>query len=127
MRKMFRVGSYEVPKEDWESTPASVRELMVKIAKENEELREKVNKLEARLGQLEERLNQNSRNSSRPPSKDEPGKKKEIKVNQGEGRKRGRQKGHIANSNKSETLACTIIPNNFVNTCTRFSIHSRSF
>ena len=94
---MFRVGSYEVPKEDWESTPASVRELMVKIAKENEELREKVNKLEARLGQLEERLNQNSRNSSRPPSKDEPGKKKEIKVNQGEGRKRGGQKGHKGN------------------------------
>ena len=51
---MFRVGSYEVPKEDWESTPASVRELMVKIVKENEELREKVNKLEARLGHLEE-------------------------------------------------------------------------
>jgi len=64
MSKMIQVGSYEVPKEDWESTPASVRELVLKLVKENEELREKVSQLESRLGQLEERLMNNPAASS---------------------------------------------------------------
>ncbi len=72
---MIQVGGYEVPKEDWESTPASVRELVMKLVKGNEGLRGKAHRLEERVNEIEERLNQNSGNSSRPPSKDEPGKK----------------------------------------------------
>jgi hypothetical protein len=97
MSKMFQVGNYEVSAEDWESTPASIQALVWKLVKENEELKEKVLGLEVRLGQIEERLNQNSRNSSRPPSKDEPGEKKEEKSKQQEGRKRGGQTGHKGN------------------------------
>ena len=97
MSKIIQVGDYEVPKEDWESTPVSVRELVVKLVKENKKLREKVGQLEARLSQVEERLNQNSKNSSRPPSKDEAGEKREKRSNQTEGRKRGGQKGHQGN------------------------------
>ena len=76
MSKLIKLGKEEVPREDWESTPGSVRELVKKLVQENEELREKINKLEGRLGEIEERLGQNSKNSSRPPSKDEPWKKK---------------------------------------------------
>lgn len=91
---MIPVGRDEIAKEDWESTPSSVRELVMKLAKENEELREKVGRLEVGLSQVEERLNQNSKNSSRPPSKDEPGQKKEKGINQPGSRRRGGQKGH---------------------------------
>lgn len=67
---------------------------MKKLVQENEELGEKINKLEGRLGEIEERLGQNSKNSSRPPSKDEPWKKKETKGKETGSRKRGGQKGH---------------------------------
>ncbi len=94
---MIQVGGYEVPKEDWESTPASVRELVMKLVKGNEGLRGKAHRLEERVNEIEERLNQNSGNSSRPPSKDEPGKKREKKISQIGSRKRGGQKGHQGN------------------------------
>ncbi len=97
MSKMIQVGGYEVPKEDWESTPASVRELVMKLVKGNEGLRGKAHRLEERVNEIEERLNQNSGNSSRPPSKDEPGKKREKKISQIGSRKRGGQKGHQGN------------------------------
>ncbi len=57
---MIQVGGYEVPKEDWESTPASVRELVMKLVKGNEGLRGKAHRLEERVNEIEERLNQNS-------------------------------------------------------------------
>ena len=94
MSKLIKLGKEEVPREDWESTPGSVRELVKKLVQENEELREKINKLEGRLGEIEERLGQNSKNSSRPPSKDEPWKKKGKKSQETGSRKRGGQKGH---------------------------------
>ena len=94
MSKLIILGKEEVLREDWESTPGSVRELVKKLVQENEELREKINKLEGRLGEIEERLGQNSKNSSRPPSKDEPWKKKETKGKETGSRKRGGQKGH---------------------------------
>lgn len=94
MSEMIKVGNYEVPKEDWESTPGSVQELVMKLVRENEELRKKVNRLEERLGEIEEQLNRNSKNSSRPPSKDEPWKKREKKIKEAGSRKRGGQKGH---------------------------------
>ena len=94
MSKLIKLGKEEVLREDWESTPGSVRELVKKLVQENEELREKINKLEGRLGEIEERLGQNSKNSSRPPSKDEPWKKKETKGKETGSRKRGGQKGH---------------------------------
>lgn len=88
MSEMIKVGNYEVPKEDWESTPGSVQELVMKLVRENEELRKKVNRLEERLGEIEEQLNRNSKNSSRPPSKDEPWKKREKKIKEAGSRKR---------------------------------------
>lgn len=48
----------------------------------------------ARIRDLEARLNQNSSNSSRPPSSDRPWDKPEKKKKQPSGRKRGGQPGH---------------------------------
>lgn len=52
--------------EDWAATPKGVQQVVLALFQANEQLRERVAK-------LEERLNQNSRNSSKPPSSDEPG------------------------------------------------------
>ena len=49
MSKLIKLGKEEVPREDWESTPGSVRERGKKLVQENEELREKINKLGLRI------------------------------------------------------------------------------
>jgi transposase len=51
-----------------------------------------IDKLTARITELERRLNQNSRNSSRPPSTDPPGAPRRVQAPSG--RKRGAQPGH---------------------------------
>jgi transposase len=63
MCEMIEIAGVEIPTLDWEATPASVKVL--------------VNVLNERLSHIEEQLNQNSRNSSRPPSTDELGKGKQ--------------------------------------------------
>lgn len=47
-----------------------------------------------RLKDLEDRLNQNSRNSSRPPSSNGPDASSSVPVKEPTGRKRGAQSGH---------------------------------
>ena len=51
--------------EDWRATPAAVRALVLTLLST-------VAQLQQRVAELEERLNQNSRNSSKPPSADPP-------------------------------------------------------
>ena len=55
-----------VSPEDWAATPESVRAWI-------EELSGRVQGVQERLGSLEQRLNQNSRNSSQPPALDRKG------------------------------------------------------
>lgn len=75
-----------IPAEEWAATPASVRQLVLALMQMNEELHE-------RIGKLEERLKQNSQNSSKPPSADGPSKPvRPPKV--ASGRRRGGQPGH---------------------------------
>lgn len=93
MSELMEIGGLQIPKEDWESTPASVKLLVAELLQENQELRERVRQLEERLSQLEERLNQTSENSSRPPSKDKLGFKRAPKAKPS-GRMRGGQPGH---------------------------------
>jgi transposase len=62
---------------------------------ENAELREKLEYALARIAELEAKLNQNSSNSSRPPSSDPPwANKRRAKPRSKGKRKRGAQKGH---------------------------------
>jgi transposase len=50
---------------DWAATPDPVRELLVALLAETEQLKQQI-------ADLQERLNRNSRNSSQPPSSDPP-------------------------------------------------------
>jgi len=58
-----------------------------------QELIDENQRLKAHIAELEERLAQNSRNSSKPPSSDGPSQKKSPQT-QPSGKKRGGQKGH---------------------------------
>lgn len=73
--------------EDWSSTPVSVRELILS-------LQETIDQLWQRISGLEEQINKNSRNSSKPPSSDPPNKR--VRPNHvPSGRKAGGQPGHV--------------------------------
>lgn len=74
-----------IPAEDWERTPASVQGVVIVLWQEVSGLRDEV-------AQLRERVNQNSSNSSKPPSSDPPEKPK--RPGKPSGRKRGGQPGH---------------------------------
>jgi len=83
----------EVSESDWEKTPASVKQLVEKMAQVIKESEKRLGEVEARQQELLEKINRTSKNSSSPPSKDgldvekKPGKK-------GSGKKRGGQPGH---------------------------------
>ena len=72
-------ASIDVSAEDWAATPVAVRTLVVALIEQVAALRERVNK--------------NSRNSSKPPSSDGPSVPPRQK-RKSSGRKRGGQKGH---------------------------------
>src|SRR5690349_7012952 len=71
--------------EDWAATPVAVRALVVELLR--------------RLAEVEARLNQTSRNSSKPPSSDPPGVKPRV-TKAPTGRKSGGQPGHEGHSRK---------------------------
>ncbi len=71
------VWSFPFSEEDWQQTPRPVQAFLVALVK--------------RIEELERRLNQDSNNSSRPPSSDSPFKKKAPKEKR---RKSGAKKGH---------------------------------
>ena len=71
------VWSFPFSEQDWQQTPRPVQAFLVALVK--------------RIEELERRLNQDSSNSSRPPSSDSPFKKKARKE---KGRKSGARKGH---------------------------------
>ena len=60
MEETIEIAGIKVPKADWDATPASIQALVLALSE--------------RLSQVEEKLNQNSQNSSRPPSTDGFGK-----------------------------------------------------
>jgi len=85
--------------EDFQATPEPVRryiiqleDLVIKLFKETEDLKKRVT-------DLENRLNKNSQNSSKPPSSDPP-YKKPLKKSKKSNRNRGGQKGHKGHQQK---------------------------
>lgn len=68
------------------------------LRRENQELRAENRRLKARGRELEARLEQNSRNSSRPPSSDQPEARGQRSRKPPTGRKRGGQPGHEGKS-----------------------------
>ena len=70
----------DIPVEDWQQTPRSVRHQVLSLLK--------------RVDALEARCNQDSSNSSRPPSTDTPAKKRQKRTNPAERRQPGAKPGH---------------------------------
>jgi len=77
--------------EDWAATPAAVRVLVATLIEQVAGLRERVNK--------------NSRNSSKPPSSDGPGAPPQRK-RAPSGRQRGGQKGHVGRGRSLKPVEC---------------------
>lgn len=73
--------------EEWAQTPRAVQEFVLVLVAH-------VQALEAEIAGLRERVNRNSRNSSRPPSSDGPEVPRKPCQRAKSGRKRGGQKGH---------------------------------
>ena len=82
--------------EDWSATPPAVRELIGLLL-------QRLGALEQQIAQLQERLNQNSGNSSKPPSSDPPNAPPRPKRTPS-GRKLGGQPGHIGHTRPLKPL-----------------------
>lgn len=83
----------QIPSEDWEQTPASVKKLVTEMGQRIEKLETQQAEVIAVQQQLLEKVNRTSKNSSSPPSVDPPGfGKKQQK--QKSSKKRGGQPGH---------------------------------
>lgn len=85
-----------IPVEDWEKTPPSVQAVIVMIWRDNQTLKEQVEK-------LQERVNKNSQNSSKPPSSDLPQKRSYPKPEMS-GEKKGGRKGHHGHGRKLKAV-----------------------
>ena len=79
--------------EEWAQTPKAVQEFVMSMVARMQEL-------EAELSTLRERVNQNSHNSSQPPSSDGPSVPRKTNKRAKSGRKRGAQKGHKGTTRK---------------------------
>jgi transposase len=78
---------------DWLNTPQPVRQYIEMLEKSIIHLTAALDELRGRTEKLEERVNRNSQNSSKPPSSDTPFKKPK-RIKKKSKRKRGGQKGH---------------------------------
>src|SRR4051794_35588241 len=82
-----------LPADLWDSLPPEARALILALRAEVAELRAQVREQQAQIQGLHERLNQNSTNSSRPPSSDPPAVKR-APPQLPSGRRSGGQPGH---------------------------------
>jgi transposase len=79
--------------EEWAQTPPGVQEFVLALLA-------RVQELETELSALRERVNRNSRNSSKPPSSDGPGGPPKPRKRAKSKRKRGGQPGHKGTTRK---------------------------
>ena len=89
---------------------AALKARVAELEAENAVLKARVAELLARLTELEARMEQNSRNSSRPPSSDPPAVKRPAR--KPSGRKRGGQPGHKGRTREllPQELVAEIVP-----------------
>ncbi|MCC5605077.1 DUF6444 domain-containing protein [Nostoc favosum] len=87
----------QIPPQDWDKTPASVKKMVESMAQCIEKLEQQGAELLEAQQQLLEKINKTSKNSSSPPSSDPPGfGQKSTKKKSG--KKRGGQPGHEGKS-----------------------------
>lgn len=82
----------------WERTPPEAQAYIGTLESRLSALEARVQALEAQNGTLQERLNQTSRNSSRPPSSDPPQRPQLRRARSG--RRRGGQPGHTGHTRR---------------------------
>lgn len=87
----------QIPRVDWEKTPASVQELVEGMGQQIESLKKQLAEVLIVQQQLEERANRTSKNSSSPPSADPPGFGNKQEKNKST-KKQGGQPGHSGHS-----------------------------
>lgn len=107
----------QIAPEDWERTPASVKELVEEMARRIEALETQLAEILTVQQQLSEKVNRTSKNSSTPPSQDPPGFSSKTQKKKS-GKKRGGQPGH---SGKSRELyppeECSEIIEHYPSSC----------
>ena len=84
---------------DWEQTPVTVQIVVLTFWRDDQLLKQQVDKLEDEMAKLREQVNKNSHNSSKPPSSDGPQTPARPKA-EPSGRKAGGQKGHHGHGRK---------------------------
>ena len=92
----IETGPAGISPEDWNATPMAVRQLVLALLGTVEHLQQ-------RVAELEERVNQNSHNSSKPPSSDPPNAPPRPS-RPGCGRKVGGQPGHAGHTRPLKPL-----------------------
>ena len=97
MDKLYQNYLEQIPPQDWEKTPASVKKLLEEMVQRIGNLEKHQAEVLALQQQLLEKVNRTSKNSSSPPSQDPPGFKKKSK-NKKSKKKRGGQPGHEGHS-----------------------------
>jgi hypothetical protein len=103
--------------EDWERTPASVRQLVVRLGLKIEQLEQHLKELQDSKEQLSEKVNRNSENSHSPPASDAPNFEKK-KPKKPTGKKRGGQPGHAGHSRPLYPVeACDSVTDHYPKNC----------
>ena len=70
MGKKHLLETGEIDENDWEQTPVSVRNLVVKLLDKIERLEKHIKELQETNEKISEKVNQNSQNSNNPPTSD---------------------------------------------------------
>jgi len=83
----------EIASEDWQRTPPSVQQVILRLLERVAALEQEVSNLRVAHEQLREQTQRSSHNSSQPPSSDAP-HVPPRQPRKASGRKRGAQPGH---------------------------------
>ena len=70
MEEKHLLETAEIDENDWEQTPVSVRNLVVKLFDKIEQLEKHLKELQETNEKISEKVNQNSQNSNNPPTSD---------------------------------------------------------
>ncbi len=92
-----------ITQREWDKTPLSAQALAVSLWQENQSLKDRLARLQVEMSNLEERINKNSQNSSKPPSSDLFSKSKYPKK-EASGQKKGGQPGYAGKSRNLKPL-----------------------
>src|SRR5437660_1134030 len=115
------LAELHIAESDWQQTPQPVRALLLSLSHQLRLLRircaayehraceletqlARTTELATKVAELTERLNQNSRNSSKPPSTDSPATRPR-RTHESSGRKPGGQPGHPGHGRKFKPSA----------------------